>query len=336
MAKTKQFAASQKIAAWFRRKSGNAVVVEEESEESRAAAAAVKRDLVVFFATVLLSGAALALVLVYVAFADLDDAELRKLEVPSNLAAAQSTAAMLTAYVEAHYVRMYIAFGLSFLYVQAFFIPVSSFLNLLAGAWFGLLPGLFICCLCTAAGSTVCYLCSKLLLSRLIQKFAPHRVVQMRRLVSEHAGEDLPLFLTSLFVMPCPHTVIKVVCPHVGVPIGTFFWSCFLGLIPYNVSITFVMRYRTVSHEIIVELWWFLIVESLKAHSPLIHTFSLLFSSRLLSSPSARTHAYRRSSSKLGSSWTSCRGAAIYFHARTQCSSQCSRGCCCYQRCTNI
>jgi uncharacterized membrane protein YdjX (TVP38/TMEM64 family) len=188
-----------------------------------------ERDLVIFVALVVACGAALA---AYIVLA-LGEGQLRALRWPSNLEAAQATATALSAYVAAHWLRMYVAFGFAFLYVQAFFIPVSSFLNLLAGAWFGLWPGLFICCLCTASGSTACFLSSRALLARLIRKFAPRRVAQMRALVDAHRA-DLALFLTSLFVMPCPHTVIKVVCPHVGVPVRTFFWSCFLGLIPYN------------------------------------------------------------------------------------------------------
>ena len=192
-----------------------------------------KRDLAFFVALVVACGTALAAYIVYVGFGPLGEAELRSLQWPSNLEAAQATAAALSAYVATHWARMYVAFAFAFLYVQAFFIPVSSFLNLMAGAWFGLWPGLFVCCLCTACGSTVCFLSSRSLLARLVCKFAPSRVAQMRALVDAHRA-DLPLFLTSLFVMPCPHTVIKVVSPHVGVPVRTFFWSCFLGLIPYN------------------------------------------------------------------------------------------------------
>ena len=51
---------------------------------------------------------------------------------------------------------------------KSFFIPVSTLLNLLAGAWFGTALGTFVCVFCTACGSTVCYFVSKKLGSRLV------------------------------------------------------------------------------------------------------------------------------------------------------------------------
>ena len=59
------------------------------------------------------------------------------------------------------YYYVLVLFSSAYLFKQTFAIPGSVFLNLLAGAIFGLSFGFCLTCVLTACGATCCYLMAK-------------------------------------------------------------------------------------------------------------------------------------------------------------------------------
>jgi hypothetical protein len=81
---------------------------------------------------------------------DLVDVELKShLRFPSNLEQLRHLANVLKQYKDDHFAHVFILFSAAYLYKQAFSIPGSVFLNLLAGAVFGISYGFPLVCLLT-------------------------------------------------------------------------------------------------------------------------------------------------------------------------------------------
>ncbi len=84
------------------------------------------------------------------------------LRFPSDLEELQDMADLLTRYMKvASSAYVLILFSSAYVFKQTFAVPGSVFLNVLAGAVFGLPLGFAICCLLTAVGATLCCLLAR-------------------------------------------------------------------------------------------------------------------------------------------------------------------------------
>ena len=193
-------------------------------------------DLLYVVLIILFFAGLLALAVRYFGMAELSAAEWEEIRPPTTLENVQHLGTVLKDYCHMHFYRTLLTFGLCFLYVQSFFIPVSTLLNLLAGAWYGTFLGTFVCVFCTAWGSTNCYFISRYLGKRLVVYFLGERLDWVRSKVDEHKDDQFS-YLTFFFVMPGPHTAMKVASPHIGIPPHVFFPCVFFGLIPYNLIV---------------------------------------------------------------------------------------------------
>ncbi|XP_034042902.1 transmembrane protein 41A-A isoform X2 [Thalassophryne amazonica] len=122
----------------------------------------------------------------------------------------------------------------AYLYKQSFAIPGSSFLNILAGAIFGLYQGLLLACVLTTVGATNCYLLSQAFGKRYIVNVFPDKVSSLQRKVEDNR-DCLFFFLLFLRFFPMsPNWFLNMSAPIVSIPITFFFCSVFIGLLPYN------------------------------------------------------------------------------------------------------
>ncbi|MEE6491092.1 hypothetical protein FKM82_016098 [Ascaphus truei] len=122
----------------------------------------------------------------------------------------------------------------AYLYKQSFAIPGSSFLNMLAGALFGQWLGLFLCCTLTSLGATCCYLLSHAFGKQIVVQHFPDKVAMLQAKVEENRG-SLFFFLLSLRLFPMtPNWFLNLTSPILNIPLGRFFFSVLLGLLPYN------------------------------------------------------------------------------------------------------
>ncbi|XP_049737225.1 transmembrane protein 41A isoform X2 [Elephas maximus indicus] len=158
----------------------------------------------------------------------------RSLWFPSDLAELRELSETLREYRKEHQAYVFLLFGSAYLYKQAFAIPGSSFLNVLAGALFGPWLGLLLCCVLTSVGATCCYLLSGIFGKQLVVSYFPEKVALLQRKVEENRN-SLFFFLLFLRLFPMtPNWFLNLSAPILNIPIVQFFFSVLLGLIPYN------------------------------------------------------------------------------------------------------
>lgn len=160
--------------------------------------------------------------------------EPNRLKFPSDLEELRELAELLQFYKTEHTGYVLLLFCSAYLYKQSFAIPGSSFLNILAGAIFGLYEGLFLACLLTTVGSTLCYLLSQAFGKLYIVNFFPDKVSMLQKKVEDNR-DCLFFFLLFLRFFPMtPNWFLNMSAPIVNIPITFFFGSVFIGLLPYN------------------------------------------------------------------------------------------------------
>ncbi|KAL4609014.1 transmembrane protein 41A-A-like isoform X1 [Arapaima gigas] len=156
------------------------------------------------------------------------------LKFPSDLEELRDQAALLRFYRTEHADYVLLLFCSAYLYKQAFAIPGSSFLNILAGALFGPWEGLILACTLTTVGSMFCYLLSQGFGKQHVVRWFPGKVALLQKKVEENRS-SLFFFLLFLRLFPMtPNWFLNMASPVLNVPLTMFFSSVFIGLIPYN------------------------------------------------------------------------------------------------------
>ncbi|XP_061697517.1 transmembrane protein 41A-A [Syngnathoides biaculeatus] len=157
-----------------------------------------------------------------------------RLKFPSNLEDLRELSALLQFYKTEHTAYVLLLFCSAYLYKQSFAIPGSSFLNILAGAIFGLHQGLLLACALTTVGSTACYFLSQAFGKRYIVSVFPDKVAALQRKVEDNK-DCLFFFLLFLRFFPMtPNWFLNMSAPVVNIPVAFFSCSVFIGLLPYN------------------------------------------------------------------------------------------------------
>lgn len=114
------------------------------------------------------------------------------------------------------------------------------YMNILAGAMWGMPIAVPWVCACIATGSTLCYLLSRSAGQCLL--LLPHweQRVQSWRAVVQQYDQNMTWYMTLLrYVLVASHRMmpvppdfmLNIVAPHLGIDIGLFWVSCFLGVI---------------------------------------------------------------------------------------------------------
>ncbi|XP_053327735.1 transmembrane protein 41A [Spea bombifrons] len=158
----------------------------------------------------------------------------RSLVFPSDLDELRELADFLLHYKQEHQTYVMLLFCSAYLYKQSFAIPGSSFLNLLGGALFGPWLGLFLCCTLTSLGATCCYLLSYAFGKQIVSQYFPEKVSVLQAKVEENRS-SLFFFLLFLRLFPMtPNWFLNLTSPILNIPVGQFFFSVLIGLLPYN------------------------------------------------------------------------------------------------------
>ncbi|CAO3703876.1 unnamed protein product [Rhizopus stolonifer] len=132
------------------------------------------------------------------------------------------------------YQSVTIVFAVLYLWQQAFSIPGSVLLNLLAGYLYGIVIGTLWTSLLTAGGATIAYGLSILVGEPLLRLSWVQRRAQP--LISQLETEKNTFWwLLFLRLFPfSPYWFINLISPLLGIQVSPFFWSTFFGVIPYN------------------------------------------------------------------------------------------------------
>ncbi|XP_041865794.1 transmembrane protein 41A-B-like [Melanotaenia boesemani] len=163
-----------------------------------------------------------------------EEVEEYSLKFPSDLESLRELADMLKFYKRENHGYVLLLFCSAYLYKQSFAIPGSSFLNMLAGAIFGPWEGLVLACLLTTSGSTFCFLLSSVFGKQYVVHFFPEKVALLQRKVEENRSSLFFFLLFLRFFPMTPNWFLNITCPVLNIPMSIFFFSVFIGLIPYN------------------------------------------------------------------------------------------------------
>ncbi|KAI8385663.1 snare associated Golgi protein-domain-containing protein [Blakeslea trispora] len=131
-----------------------------------------------------------------------------------------------------------IVFSVLYLWQQAFSIPGSVLLNLLAGYLYGIFTGGVLTSFLTAGGSSLAYALSMLVGEPLIHIPWISRKAEPLHLQLEQERRSGGLFWWLLFarLFPfSPYWLINLISPLLDIPIMPFFWSTVFGSMPYNI-----------------------------------------------------------------------------------------------------
>lgn len=122
-----------------------------------------------------------------------------KLYFPSNL---EQLKEVVTQLAGVHLYKVLPLFCAAYLFKQAFAIPGSMLLNLLAGALFGWKVGFLLTCVLTATGATCCYLMAKFLGREVAEKYFPKVILKFQQQMTSNQNR-LPYYLLFLRLFPC-------------------------------------------------------------------------------------------------------------------------------------
>lgn len=158
----------------------------------------------------------------------------RALKFPSNLAELNDLASLLLHYTDGHLAYVILLFCSAYIYKQTFAIPGSIFLNLLAGALFGVMYGFPLTCVLSAVGATCCYALSNFFGKHYILHYFSGKITPLSTKIHGHR-HNLFFYLLSLRLFPvAPNWLMNMAAPVLDIPVHLFFLSVFFGLMPYN------------------------------------------------------------------------------------------------------
>ncbi|XP_075215512.1 transmembrane protein 41A-like [Lycorma delicatula] len=156
------------------------------------------------------------------------------LKFPSTFSELKNISNLLKLYYKENWLFVILLFSSAYMYKQAFIIPGSVFMNVLGGALFGVVIGFPLCCFLTAIGASCCFIMSKKFGRDTLQYYFPNQIEYLRCKVQENS-DQLVYFLLFLRLFPMtPNWLINLLSPIIGVPLHLFFFTVFIGLMPYN------------------------------------------------------------------------------------------------------
>ncbi|XP_041366158.1 transmembrane protein 41B-like [Gigantopelta aegis] len=174
----------------------------------------------------------IALGLVYLNFPHLDENEVQYIRLPKNIEDAKNLGRVLSSYKEKYFYQLLGGYFITYIFLQSFAIPGSIFLSIISGFLYPNYVALFLVCLCSALGASICYLLSFLVGRRLVKKYIPDRVAKWQMHVENHR-EHLLNYIVFLRITPfLPNWFINITSPVINVPLSTFFIGTFIGVAP--------------------------------------------------------------------------------------------------------
>lgn len=156
------------------------------------------------------------------------------LSFPSSLDELKELADLLKQYHVKHPFYILFLFVNAYLYKQMLAIPGSVFMNVLAGAIFGLKWGFCLACLLTGIGASLCYLLSKYFCKEFIIHYFPERLSSLQETILVNKDRLFYYLLFARIFPMSPNWFINISSPILNIQLPLFFITAFLGLMPYN------------------------------------------------------------------------------------------------------
>ncbi|SPO30171.1 uncharacterized protein UTRI_06010 [Ustilago trichophora] len=143
---------------------------------------------------------------------------------------------VLQHYKHSHFAQVLLCWIVVYIFLQAFSIPGSMYMSILAGALFGVPIALPLVCASVATGASICYLISKTLGVVLVALPSWQKRVDDWKLKLAQHEDNLLSYLIVIRMMPLPpHNIVNILSPHLGIPLGLFWLSTFFGIFAVSV-----------------------------------------------------------------------------------------------------
>ena len=130
------------------------------------------------------------------------------------------------------YLFYYLLFFLGYIVVTALALPISLLKTLLAGALFGLLPGVILTSFASTIGSTLCFLISRYLFKDIVQRKYKKYLDKVNLGIKE---EGLLYLLFLRLSTICPFFLINLTFGLTQMKWTNFYWISQLGMLPATV-----------------------------------------------------------------------------------------------------
>ena len=138
----------------------------------------------------------------------------------------------LQLFIDERFLFYYILFFFAYIIVTALALPISLLKTLLAGALFGLLPGVILTSFASTIGSTLCFLLSRYLFKDLIQE----KYKKYLSKVNQGIKEEGLLYLFFLRLSPIlPFFIINLTFGLTNMKWINFYWISQLGMLPATI-----------------------------------------------------------------------------------------------------
>ena len=153
-------------------------------------------------------------------------------KLPRSMDDAKELARVLSLYRENHYYSLLTCVSFVYIFLQTFAIPGSIFLSVVLGFLFNFYIALFVICMCSAIGATLCYLASSLIGPPLLEKYCKERITQWKSQVNKHRQHMLNYIIFLRITPFLPNWFINISSPVLDVNLKPFFIGTFLGVAP--------------------------------------------------------------------------------------------------------
>lgn len=181
-------------------------------------------------------------------------ADRHDVRIPRSFDQLKALNAVLQRYKDEYFFRVMFCWIVIYMFLQAFSIPGSMYMSIIAGAMWGVPLALPIVCASVATGATICYLISSNLGAVLVAmpKWKA-RVDAWGEVLSGH-NDNMLSYMIVLRMMPLPpHNVgeslrsgedrahadathpVNILAPHLGIKIPLFWISTFFGIFAVSV-----------------------------------------------------------------------------------------------------
>jgi len=146
-----------------------------------------------------------------------------------SLAHLQEKAAVLTAWVQQHYLLSVLSFLVVYIFVIALSVPVTGPLTLLAGFLFGAIRGALLSIFAATVGATIAFLVIRRGVSDTVRKSYGKKLKTFEKNMQTYGAFYLLILNFSTVV---PYGVINLLAALARVPVRTIIWTSAVGFVP--------------------------------------------------------------------------------------------------------
>ncbi|PWN39339.1 hypothetical protein IE81DRAFT_326659 [Ceraceosorus guamensis] len=172
----------------------------------------------------------------YFVLPEIDDNDRQYLRIPRSFEQLKDLNSVLQRYKDRNFARVMICWVVLYMFLQAFSIPGSMYMSILAGAMWGVALALPIVCASVATGATICYLISAFMGEAVLGALPKWKARVDAWKDKIQAQDNLLSYLIVIRMMPLPpHNVVNLLAPHLGIQVPLFWLSTFFGIFAVSV-----------------------------------------------------------------------------------------------------